>query len=129
MSKQHKPDEEKRTMVKSLSAMGIRYEDIAKKLSISDDTLRKYYKLELDLGRIEANAKMANALFQQGINGSVPAAIFWLKTRAGWKETQTMEHVGDSLIKVITGIDEPIETDFESPENKLLTQNTAKSYS
>jgi hypothetical protein len=86
--------------------MGTRYDDIATKLGISDDTLKKYYQLELDLGRVEANAKVANALFQQAMDGNTTAQIFWLKTRAGWKENHTIEHVGDSFIKVITGIEE-----------------------
>jgi len=32
---------------------------------------------------------MAGTLVDQAKNGNVAAAIFWLKTRAGWKETTT----------------------------------------
>ncbi len=88
---EHFPDEKSRLLVKSLSAVGIRFVDIAAKLDITDDTLRKHYKQELELGRIDANASIGNTLFQQAKNGNTSAAIFWLKTRAGWKETSVTE--------------------------------------
>jgi predicted transcriptional regulator len=65
--------------------------DIAHKLGITDDTLRKHYKKELEDGRIDANASIANTLFNQAKKGNMTAAIFWLKTRAGWKETNITE--------------------------------------
>jgi uncharacterized protein YjcR len=41
---EHIPTEETRKLVRSLSAVGIKYVDIAGKLDISDDTLVKHYK-------------------------------------------------------------------------------------
>jgi predicted ArsR family transcriptional regulator len=90
---EHIPDEKSRLLVKSLSAVGIRYIDIAQKLDITDDTLRKHYKKELEEGRIDANTQMGTTLFQQAKAGNTTALIFWLKTRAGWKETSITEHV------------------------------------
>ena len=90
--KEHIPSDESRKLVKGLSAVGIRYIDIAQKLEITDDTLRKHYKKELEDGRIDANASIGNTLFNQAKNGNTSAAIFWLKTRAGWKETNVTEH-------------------------------------
>ena len=89
--KEHIPTEESRKLVRSLAAVGTRYVDIAHKLEITDDTLRKHYKAELEDGRIDANAQIANTLFQQAKKGNMTAAIFWLKTRAGWKETNVTE--------------------------------------
>jgi predicted ArsR family transcriptional regulator len=91
---EHKPDDESKRMVKTLSAVGIRYEDIAAKLEITDDTLRKHYRKELDEGRVEANAAIGQTLFQQAKNGNTTAAIFWLKTRAQWRETDRIEVTG-----------------------------------
>lgn len=90
----HRPTEQTRSLVKTLSAVGIRYEDIASKLDITDDTLRKHYRKELDEGRIDANASIGQTLFQQAKNGNTTAAIFWLKTRAQWKETDRVEITG-----------------------------------
>ena len=92
--KEHKPTQDNRDLVKRLSALGTTYEDIAKKLELSSDTLVKYYNKELEDGRIDANAAIAGTLFQQAKNGNTAAAIFWLKTRARWKETQVNEMSG-----------------------------------
>lgn len=90
----HKPTPEAQDTAKRLSALGVPHEDIATRLKISADTLVKYYKEELDEGRIDANAAIAGTLFQQAKKGNTAAAIFWLKTRARWKETQVNEMTG-----------------------------------
>jgi hypothetical protein len=36
----------------------------------------------------EANAKVAEGLFKQVMNGNTGATIFWLKARCGWREVQ-----------------------------------------
>ena len=92
--KLHKPTEKDRETVKRLSALGVPHEDIATRLKISADTLVKHYKDELDEGRIDANAAIAGTLFNQAKKGNTAAAIFWLKTRARWKETQVNEVTG-----------------------------------
>lgn len=97
--KEHIPTEETKKLVRSLSAVGIRYVDIASKLEISDDTLVKHYKKDLEDGRTDANASIGQTLFQQAKNGNTAAAIFWLKTRAGWKETNAIEHSGEVGVK------------------------------
>ena len=90
----HKPTQESQDTVKRLSALGVPHEDIATRLKISADTLVKYYQDELDEGRIDANAAIAGTLFSQAKKGNTAAAIFWLKTRARWKETQVNEVSG-----------------------------------
>ena len=59
-------------------------------VGIDAKTLRKHYREELDTGRIKATAKVAESLFRKATGDgsqSVTAAIFWLKTRGGWRET------------------------------------------
>lgn len=90
----HKPTQADRDTAKRLSALGCPHEDIAIRLKISADTLTKYYQTELDEGRIDANSAIAGTLFQQAKNGNTVAAIFWLKTRARWKETDRHEIAG-----------------------------------
>lgn len=102
----HKPTEEKRKLVRTLAAVGTKYEEIAVRLDIASDTLVKYYAKELTDGRIDANAQVAKSLFEQAKMGNTAAAIFWLKTRANWKETQVNEIVGadGSPIQTVTSI-------------------------
>ena len=90
----HEPTQESRDTAKRLSALGVPYEDIALRLKISADTLVKYYQEELDDGRIDANSAIAGTLFNQAKKGNTAAAIFWLKTRARWKETSSHEVTG-----------------------------------
>jgi hypothetical protein len=98
-----------RNKVYNLSIVGTRYEDIALVLGVSSDTLTKYYKDELELGRIEANAAVAGTLYEKAKQGDTSSMIFWLKTRAQWSEKNTTELTGEGgspiNIKVITGID------------------------
>lgn len=90
----HKVTKENQDTAKRLSALGVTHEDIALRLKISTDTLTKYYQEQLDEGRIDANSAIAGTLFQQAKNGNTAAAIFWLKTRARWKETDRHEIAG-----------------------------------
>jgi hypothetical protein len=63
---------------------------IARVVGIDAKTLRKHYREELDTGQIKATAKVAESLFRKATSDgsqSVTAAIFWLKTRGGWRET------------------------------------------
>jgi len=98
-----------RNKVYNLSIVGTRYEDISLVLGVSSDTLTKYYKDELELGRIEANAAVAGTLYEKAKQGDTSSMIFWLKTRAQWSEKNTTELTGEGgapiNIKVITGID------------------------
>jgi hypothetical protein len=89
-----------------LAAFGIPAADIATMVfnpmtgrHIGETTLRIHFKRELETGEIKANAKVAGVLFkkatQKECSGpSVAAAIFWLKTRARWRETSRIEHTG-----------------------------------
>ncbi len=95
--------------VYELSKVGTRYEDIATLLGFSEDTLTKYYRKELDKGRIESNAVIAGTLFEKARQGDTASMMFWLKTRAQWSEKNTTELTGEGgapiNIKVVTGID------------------------
>ena len=106
----HLPNADTRNKVYTLAVVGTRHEDIATVLGISHDTLVKYYKEELDKGRIEANASVAETLFKQAKEGNTTAMIFWLKSRAKWKESTQHEISGNPdgapvEVKIITGID------------------------
>lgn len=65
---------------------------------ISEDTLQRKFKAELAHGLGQANARVAKSLYDRAVNLKHPqgaiSAMFWMKTRAGWKETQKIEHGG-----------------------------------
>ena len=81
-----------------MAAYGIPEAEIACVVRIDPKTLRKHYRDELDTGATKATAKVAESLFKKAIGDgpqSVTAAIFWLKTRAHWKETVIQESAGE----------------------------------
>ncbi|MGD9507034.1 MAG: hypothetical protein AB7X49_00545 [Geminicoccaceae bacterium] len=78
-----------------MAGYGISADDIAIVLGVDVDTLKRDYRSGLKGAAIKANPKVAESLFRkataaEGREG-VTAAIFWLKTRAGWKETAVHE--------------------------------------
>lgn len=97
-NKAHEPTQTQRDTVKLHAMVGTPQEDIARVLGISDRTLRKYYRDELDLSLAKANATIGGALFNKAKSGDTAAQIFWLKTRAGFKEKGENEASGSSQI-------------------------------
>lgn len=82
-----KPTEEQRKTVQGMAGFGIPHDDIAAIVNIDPKTLRKHFERELKIGSILATTKVAQSLFNMAtVEKSVPAAIFWMKARAGWRE-------------------------------------------
>src|SRR4051794_15376539 len=75
-----------RERVRHLAGVGVRQDDIAKIVGCAAKTLRKRLRDELDRGVAEANATVSGYLFAAAKGGNVTAQIFWLKTRAHWRE-------------------------------------------
>ena len=101
----HKPDPSQRKQVEAMAAYGIPETDISRVVGVDPKTLRKHYRSELDLGHLKANTAVAQSLFKKATGDgpqSVTAAIFWAKTRMGWKETVVNEHGGveDNPVKI-----------------------------
>lgn len=90
----HEPTQANRELVKLHATIGTRQDVIADILGIDDKTLRKHYREELDQSAAQANAVIGGALFNKAKAGDTAAQIFWMKTRAGWKETNVVEHNG-----------------------------------
>jgi hypothetical protein len=89
------PTDEQRRLVKAMASFGVQHDHIAVVVRCSPPTLRKRFRQELDTATIEANARVAQCLYQQATTpGNIAATIFWLKARAGWREKQQVEVTG-----------------------------------
>ena len=75
-----------REQVRHLAGVGVRQDDIARIIGCAPKTLRKRCRDDLDRGVAEANATVSGYLFAAAKAGNVTAQIFWLKTRAHWRE-------------------------------------------
>jgi hypothetical protein len=83
-----------REKVRYLAGVGVRQDDIAKIVGCTPKTLRKRLRDELDRGVAEANATISGYLFAAAKAGNIAAIIFWLKTRAHWREKAAPEEPG-----------------------------------
>jgi hypothetical protein len=85
-------------------------EQIADFLGISDKTLRRRMQEDPSIlsvyksGKQRAVAGVATSLLQQAREGNTTAMIFYLKTQAGWRETQNIDATirGDIVIDLVT---------------------------
>ncbi len=103
----HQPTDKTRAEVAALVSFGNTQVEIAGYIGINTDTLIKYYRDEIDNSIVRANAKVAAKLFRKATEGDdLSAMIFWLKTRAKWREKDKDEQKDDALSlleRIMTG--------------------------
>jgi hypothetical protein len=87
----HEPSKESRQLVQLHATIGTPQAVIADILGIDGKTLTKYYREELDQALARANASVGGALFNKATKGDTAAMIFWMKTRAGWREKHEVD--------------------------------------
>lgn len=87
----HYPTDAQRQLVQLHATIGTTHEVIASIIGIDAKTLRKHYREELDQSMAKANAQIGGALFNKAKGGDTAAMIFWMKTRAGWREKQEVD--------------------------------------
>lgn len=93
--KPHKPTDDLKRQVEQASGLGLPHDQIASLVGISDETLRKYYKTELAIGKAKASAQVAKTLFNKAVQGGdTTAMIWWTKAQMRWAETQRHENSG-----------------------------------
>ena len=95
---EYKEEDKERVML--MTATGVPHTIQAKIIGCGVNTLRKYFMEELDTGKTKANAEVSKALFSKAMEGNVTAQIFWLKSQAGWVDTQRLEVKGVTTNKL-----------------------------
>ena len=87
-----------------MTGFGIQQAEMARLLEIDAKTLRLHFRRELDTGMIEANVRVAQALYTNATkHNNTAAQIWWTRARMGWKSEQDVN---------IGGTDKPIAVDF-----------------
>ena len=116
-----------------MAGIGLTHDQIAKIIGISDETLRKYYNEELETSEAKMTAQVAQNLYSIATSkgpGAVPSAIFWMKTRGKWRETDRREITGadGGPVKVETNVLDVSTLDVEELEalEKALTATVKK---
>lgn len=134
--KEHEPTVKTRSEVSALASFGVPQEDIAAYIGISHPTLRKHYQDELAFSAIKANATVGKFLFSlaSGIamkDKQTPAtwgdcsraAMFWAKTRMGWRETNRHEITGadGGALKVETELSDDLRQALDAIAAKIAS--------
>jgi hypothetical protein len=130
----HRPTVKSRQEVLKMAGLGLTQQQISAVKGISVPTLAKHYRAELDTGTALASARVADHLLDIATTGrtgaAVNAAIFWLKTRAGWRDVQQVEHgrpgefdqmTDEELVEIIR----ESAREFGMVEAKAITDTTA----
>lgn len=85
-------DERIARQIEAMAGFGLPVRHIACIAGVSEGALREHYAGEMELGVAKANAKVIEALFRKAMGdgpGATAAAIFWAKTRCGWRRWPT----------------------------------------
>lgn len=91
----HKYSEEMAAEVRRLAKGGVSHAGIARILEVSEATIRNHYDKDYQAAVDLANRAVAGVLYDKAMAGDTTSMIFWLKTRARWKEVQQTEITGE----------------------------------
>lgn len=112
-TKEHIYTAEQAKRIHTLSGIGMNIDQIARIENLSESTLKRLYQKELTEGREAAISNVSKTAYQMAMSGKVPAmTMFWLKTRARWREVHAIEHSGPD--------GKPIETKQTEPTKEQL---------
>ena len=90
-AKPWEPTDAERAAAVKMARYGISQREIASTLGISTTTLRKHLGDDLAKAPIEANVDVAHRLYQDAkVSGNTSAQVFWLRSRAGWNDRQSV---------------------------------------
>lgn len=97
---------EQKAEVETLAAL-LNQDQIADYLGISRTTFHMIRERDPEVaerykrGKARAIAHVAKGLLQKARTGDTTSSIFYLKTQAGWRETDRLEHAGGLTINVV----------------------------
>jgi hypothetical protein len=83
-----------RRLVRQMTANGATQSFVAFTIKCSVDTLQRHYRDELDFGVEAVSVAISNMVYKLAISGDRACMFFWLKCRAGWRETAALELSG-----------------------------------
>ena len=104
--------DEQRGEIETLGAL-LNQDQIADYLGIGRTTFHAIMDRDPDIGerykrgKAKAIAHVAKGLLQKARSGDTVSSIFFLKTQAGWRETDRLEHAGGLTINVVDRSDDP----------------------
>lgn len=98
-------DEKIAQQVQAMAQYGVSQDAMEDILGISAETIRNLYDKQWRKGKSSANAKIAQSLYAKASDGDTACMMFWLKTQAGWRETNKVEV--DAKVSGTLGVSPP----------------------
>lgn len=94
------PTDDDRKRIRLYAGLGLTQEQIGAIFGRSVETIVKYCREEIDSGKAETIAKVAGNLVNKALKGDTTSAIFYLKTQAGWRETNNLNLQTDRSVVI-----------------------------
>lgn len=116
---QKKLDEKQIAQVEALAAY-LTLEQISDYFGITRPTFDAICERQPDVflhykkGKSKAVASIASNLIKQAQDGNTTAAIFYLKTQAGWKETQVTENTSKIEVSTLSDLMDELADESQS---------------
>jgi hypothetical protein len=86
---------EKALVVYRMAGLGLTKGACAKCIGVSLSVFNREYLEDYDTGTIDMQQELAKLAFDIAKEGNVPMLLHLVKTKLGWNEKQTVEHVGE----------------------------------
>jgi hypothetical protein len=90
----HKRDPNIAGQIRALIIAGITRNVISRIVDLDEKTIAKHYGPEVEDALSRAIANVSGKLYEKAMSGDNACMFFFLKTRAGWRETNRLEHTG-----------------------------------
>lgn len=87
---------EQRALIGELAGYGLTWDQIASVLKLNKRTLQRHCQDDYDNGKNVAIGMAAGQLYKKVMSGHPASIFFYLKTQAGWKETNKTELTGEN---------------------------------
>ena len=96
------PTDDERKEVAKLIGVGVPQADVALVIleGISEPTLRKHFRHELDTAMAKAHGDIAGKIYELALAGDRSLLMFYAKTQMGWKETSVFEGNPDAPLAI-----------------------------
>lgn len=108
---EHQPTEALRATVKDLASFKVSHSQMSNYLGITEKTLRKHYRVEIDAGVVDLVTTAGNTIRSAAKRGDIDSAKFILSRVGNWGPTSTVSvssegvamSIQETYDKVITG--------------------------
>lgn len=106
----HQKTEKTIKIAQALARHGVQGKLIAIAIGISEPTLIKHYKSEMQIARAYAHDAIGRSIYQMGVNGNFNAAKWYSQSQMGWRELRPEDSI-DADADFSFAIDEAEEAD------------------